>query len=235
MKFYDLHVRTQNLEKTIETARTLEFSGLGITATHHDFDAFRELRKRLREASQKSGIDLVPCVEIQAESIKTLKRALAKYREVAELVIVAGGDYAINRAAAEDGRVDVLAHPEFKRVDSGIDHIVAKSAAQNGVALELNLGELLATYKRVRAHVLGHMERNIMLAKKFNAPIVITSGAADEWGMRDPRELAALGQMLGLTLEESMRAVSDACVARVESNRRKLAGKIIYKGVEVEA
>lgn len=234
MKFYDLHVSTENLEKTIEVAQALGFSGIGITEKHHNFEAFKNLRKELRELSGKSGLDLVACVEIEADSIKTLKKALAKYRDVAEIIVVAGGDYAINRAAAEDGRVDVLAHPEFKRTDSGIDHIVAKSAAQNGVALELNMGELLMTYRRVRSHILNHMERNVMLCKKFGTPIVITSGARDAWGVRDPRELAALGRMLGLTLEESMRAVSEACEARITTNRKKLAGKILYKGVEVE-
>ncbi|QQG40260.1 MAG: hypothetical protein HYS81_02530 [Candidatus Aenigmatarchaeota archaeon] len=234
MKFYDLHVHAQDLEKTVEVAATLGFSGLAVVEYHQKFDAFRELRKRLRDASQKSGLELVGAVEIQADSIKTLKRALAKYREIAELVLVSGGDYAINRAAAEDGRVDVIAHPEFKRVDSGIDHVVTQSAAQNGVALELNMGELLTTYKRVRTHVLNHMERNVMLCKEFGTPIVVTSGAKDAWGLRDPRELAALAQILGLTLEESMRAVSDTCEARVQANKKKLAGKILYKGVEVE-
>lgn len=234
MKFYDLHVHTQNLERTVDVATQLGFSGLGIVDYHTNFQRLRELRKRLREVSQASGMDLVACVEIQADSIKTLKRALTKYRETAELVIVSGGDYAINRAAAEDGRVDVLAHPEFKRTDSGIDHVVARNAAQNGVALEINIGELLATFRRVRSHVLNHMSHNVLLCKKFGASVVITSGAKDEWGLRDPRALAALGQLLGLTLEEAVRAVGELCEARVVTNRKKLEGKILYKGVEVE-
>ena|SRR3989338_234886 len=234
MKFYDLHVYSKNLEKTLEVAQALGYSGLGVVEQHTNFEAFRALRKKLHEESRKSGMDLVACVEIRADSIKTLKKALAKYREQAEIIIVAGGDYAINRTAAEDERVDILAHPEFKRMDSGIDHVVAKSAAHNGVAIEINMSGLLSTFKRVRSHVLNHMDRNVMLAKKFGAPIVMTSGAKDEWGIRDPRELAALGRMLGLTLEESVRSVSEACESRLLTNRKRMGGKILYKGVEVE-
>ena len=103
----------------------------------------------------------------------------------------------------------MLSHPEYKRSDSGIDHIIARLAAEKNVAIEINFHEILETFRKVRSFVLSHMKLNIELAREFGAQIIITSGARCKWDMRDPRELAAIGQILGMSLEDSMKSVSE--------------------------
>ena len=49
------------------------------------------------------------------------------------LLIVHGGSETVNRAALENPRVDVLNHPAFDK-SSGLNQVLAKAAAENGVA-----------------------------------------------------------------------------------------------------
>jgi len=219
MDFYDLHVEIEDLkeiDEVIEISKKLGYSGIGITLKYANLNDLKELKKI------KSEIDLVSCVEISAQGVKELKRKISKARKIVDIVIVSGGDYKINRAAAEDSRVDILSHPEYKRMDSGVDHIIARAAGENNVAIEINFHEILETFRKIRAHVLGHMRNNIHLALEYNVPIVITSSALNKWELRGPRELAAIGQAIGMSLEDSMKSVSDIPKGIVDENRRKL-------------
>ena len=221
MKFYDLHVHVNDpdkIDEIVEMAQRLGFYGIGLTVT-----TLEELKK-LKETIKKvnTNIDLITSVEIIASGTRDLKRKVSKFRKMAEVIIVYGGEYNINRIAAEDERVDIISHPEHKRKDSGIDEIIARSAKERNVAIEINFNEILETYRKIRSHVFNHMMKNISICKKHDTMMVISSDAKSHWEMRDPRELSSIGQILGMDLKESIDAVSTIPEFIVESNRRKL-------------
>ncbi|MCD6368094.1 MAG: hypothetical protein J7L45_03355 [Candidatus Aenigmarchaeota archaeon] len=221
MKFYDLHVHVNDpdkIDEIVEMAQRLGFYGIGLTVT-----TLEELKK-LKETIKKvnTNIDLITSVEIIASGTRDLKRKVSKFRKMAEVIIVYGGEYNINRIAAEDERVDIISHPEYKRKDSGLDEIIARSAKERNVAIEINFNEILETYRKIRSHVFNHMMKNISICKKHNTMMVISSDAKSPWEMRDPRELSSIGQILGMDLKESIDAVSTIPELMVESNRRKL-------------
>jgi len=76
------------------------------------------------------------------------------------------------------------------------------------------------------------MRKNILLCKKFNAPIIVTSGALSKWELRGPRELAALANLLGLDLGKAIETVSTTPAGIIEKNKAKLAGKH-WEGVSI--
>ena len=96
---------------------------------------------------------------------------IKKLRDRADIIIVSGGNPKINRAAVENPRVDILAHPERGRKDSGLDNVMVKLATENGVAIELNFKFVLHSYKKIRYHLLAHMKNNIKLSKKYQREI----------------------------------------------------------------
>ena len=221
MKFYDLHVNITDLDKleeVIRLAEKMEYSGIGLTVK--DMSQLKKLREKAKKI--KTSLDLVFCAEIQAEGVKQMKRDVSKFRKEADVILVFGGEYNINRAAAEDERVDIISHPEYRRRDSGLDEIIARSAAEKGVAIEVNFHEILETYRKIRSHVLYHISKNIEICKKYKTPVVITSDSIDKWTMRDPRQLASIGQILGMGLKDSMESVSKVPENIVGKNRRKL-------------
>ncbi|MCD6092755.1 MAG: hypothetical protein J7J38_01915 [Candidatus Aenigmarchaeota archaeon] len=211
MKYYDLHIEIENdAEKVIEYAKMLGFSGIAVTAN---------------PPAHRDEIEIVPCILIKAENKEDMKNEIEKYRNKTELVMVYGGNYEINRAACEDGRVDVLCSPERGRKDSGLDHICVRSASENNVAIEINFNEVLNSKNRSQS--LSFLRRNIYLCNKYNAKIITTSGAKSIWEMRSPRELASLTNLLGLDIKSAIDSVSSVPEGIINTNREKIYGKRI--------
>ncbi len=208
MEFYDLNIKLESLEEmdsVIETARMLGYSGIGLVEKYANLDRFKKIEEKARSVKD---FKIIAGIEVKADGVKELKRMISKAKRFSDFVIVSGGEYKINRAASEDSRVSILSHPEYKRSDSGVDHVVSRFASENKVVIEIDFHEILETFRKVRSFVLNHMRLNTELAKKYGAQIVITSCARSKWDMRDPRELAAIGQILGMSLEDSMNSVS---------------------------
>ncbi len=194
------------MERIVEMARKLELKAIVIADS---FDSKKELESLKEEASKFiSDVKVYVGIEIKAETPKELKSKVERFRKLADVILVSGGEVEINRAACENPFVDVLCHPEAGRKDSGIDHIMAKQAAMHNVAIELNFHQFLSAGRKQRSHILAHMRRNVMLAEKYGANIVVTSGAESVWEMRAGRELAALAYVAGMSREQAVRTTS---------------------------
>ena len=153
--------------------------------------------------------------------------------EYADIIMVAGGDEEINRAASECWEVDVICHPErvsgkdpLDQKNSGIDDVMARFMAERGIAIEICLSELLSCYGVVRAQLMGRMRQNIMLAKKYKTPIIITSGARDRFGMRAPQDLCSLGITLGMDPGMAKKAVSDYPAMLIKKSRSTILPRL---------
>lgn len=144
-------------------------------------------------------------VFLEADNWGKLKRKIGRNRDQADVLVFRGGDEELNRKAAEDSRVDVLLHPEKGRKDSGFNHVIAKEASRNGVALGLDF-RMLDTSKKTRSHIFRHWQRNLKLCEKHDVLYLITSSADGKYGLRSPRDLASVIDSLG---NNGRKAVSD--------------------------
>ena len=234
MKFYDIGIRSSLSEgensvgQIIESAEMFGFEGIVICDKPENL---KQLKEAIKIAQPK--IEVHAGVRISAKDPKDMRDQVNRYREEATVVIVEGGDYDINRAACENPKVDILSCPERGRIDSGLDEASIKLASNNGVCIEINFSEVLHSYRRGRAYILSHMKTNVRLCHDLNAHIILCSGALTKWDMRDPRELVALGNVLGMDLNKSFDSLTTIPEHIVEKNKAKLEGKIITKGVEV--
>lgn len=221
MPFYDLHVHTSlsigenTIDEIVDMAKKLDLSGIGIIRYYSS--------GRLEELP-KSDIDLISAVMIKPETADEMNEIAKKIRKKADLILVHGGNYDINRSACENSMVDILCHPELGRKDSGLDHICAKSAQENNVAIEINFREILESYKRHRIYNLSYIGKNISLCSKYGTKMIITSGSVSKWGMRSGRELASIAYLLGMELGNAIASVSTVPEELIKSNREKLAG-----------
>ncbi|MCX6815283.1 MAG: hypothetical protein NT120_00330 [Candidatus Aenigmarchaeota archaeon] len=228
--FYDLHVHTSmsigenTLEEMVDFAKRLGVQGLGIVQYYPG---------QIVDLPKAAGIDLVKCIMLKPSNPNELSDFASKVRDKAEVLMVHGGDYEINRASCENSLIDVLCHPELGRKDSGLDHICAKAANENEVAIEVNFREVLESYKKNRVIVLSSMKKNIRLCKKYQTNVITASSAVTKWGMRSGRELAALSNVLGLDLGLAIDSVSTTAEDMVRKNREKLSGRR-WEGVLVE-
>jgi len=223
--FYDLNVGVGD-EEILKTAQTLGWDGVCLT---------RDVKKGDGKfCDEVSGLDVLTGAMIPSPIRKNARKAL----ELADMVLVEGGDESVNRKASECWEVDVLAHPErntnkdfMHQRNSGIDHIMARFMKERCIAIEINFSEVLNSSGNSRARILGRMRQNVMLARKYKTPVVLTSGARDKWGLRAPGELMAFGRCLGMTELEARTAVCPAALLKKVSDRKN--PDIILKGLEV--
>ena len=230
--FFDFHFHGGR--KLLMEAERLGYSGVAVVKYIDDYNKeflnhLMELREEFNEKSQGRNFMIYSGVEITPKNPEDLKRKVQKFRKKADVVIVKGGDLKINRAACEDPRIDVLSQPYKKRRDSGMNHVLAKKAAENSVAVEINLKYLLRTNSRNRYRVLNQFQQILKLQRKFNFPIMTTSAAASIYDLRTPQDVTALSRCFGLTEEEAVETISKTPQEIIK--RGELRSSVVVEGV----
>jgi ribonuclease P/MRP protein subunit RPP1 len=236
MQAFDLHVHSafsggeSSLEELAKTAKLLGYKGICFVFYYQDEKQKDILLGEIDGISKKVGIETY--LGFEARDLKELK-FLAKKRRSFDLFLARGGEIEMNRAACETPEVDILTHPEYQRNDSGLDHVCMKFAAKNDVAIEVNFREILITNKKTRATVMANMAKNIKLAKKYRAPIILCSGAVSHWELRAPECLVSMACQLGLELNEAKKAVSEVPKNIIEKAKERRSEKWIMPGVKI--
>lgn len=231
-QYYDLHVPSPDLKDKIEVTEHLGWNGLCVTTDLKGFS------KKIE--SKETVIDIFTGVELSPGSAQELRKNSRKVLESVDFVFVKGGIDEVNRVASESWEVDILCHPEksaekdfMRQKNSGLDHVMVKLMAEHGIAVEFNFSEILNSYGMLRSQIIGRMRQNIILARKYDAMVILTSGADDRWGLRAPRDLIAVGKMLGMTDAEAKAAVSENPIRLIEKSKNRKDPNVIMKGLEV--
>ncbi|WP_223791226.1 ribonuclease P protein component 3 [Methanobacterium spitsbergense] len=223
--FFDLHVHGN--ENIIKEAERLGFTGIGVTSYFEDYNS--KFLKEFEDLELNSNILLKKSVEIACKNPEDLKKKVKKSRKKADILIVKGGDLKVNRAACEDKRIDILSQPYRSRRDMGINHVLARKAAENSVAIEINLKTFLKTNLRYRYRVISQFRHIVDLQRKFKFPLIITSSASSKYDLKTPIDIFALAKCFGMTFEESFKAISITPRDIIETNN--LRDYFIVEGV----
>ena len=237
MKFFDLHVKTKfsngesSVEEMIEFAEKLGYHGVAVCDNFESLEKLKQAKEEINGIS--SSVEVYPGAHLEAKDVNDLNQMINKVRNEVLVLVVHGGDYKINRAACENSKVDILAHPELGRLDSGLDEVCLNSAKENNVAIEINFNEVLFSYRKPRSYILNHVSKNIKLCDAYKVPIVLASGAKSKWEMRDPRQIISVGNILGLELGKAFLSMTSVPQTIVENNKKVLLGKLPTSGVEV--
>lgn len=191
MKFVDLHTHSI-LSNGIDTQNRMLFraSELGV------------------ELGLCDGVksDCPSGIEIKARNKSELKSSLARADDF-DYVVVCGGSEQINRLAVSDKRVDILSHPEMGRKDSGTDPYVAKQAKKNGVAIEVNLRNLILMKGNHRLNALKNVKRNLKLSRKYGFNMAVTTGAKSRLELRSGDGVFQVLKLLGFEDSEAEAAM----------------------------
>jgi ribonuclease P/MRP protein subunit RPP1 len=236
MNFYDLHITSEfsegesSIEDIVRRAKLLGFKGICFAEHFKNLNRIKNLRKTVSEISEKFDLDIF--IGFEAKGSEELKK-LVKIRKDYDILLVRGSDLYLNRKAVQTKEVDILTHPELKRKDSGFNHIMAKLAARNDVAIEINFREILQSSKGTRSHVIQNIAKNIKLCKKFKAPMIICSGAVSHWQLKDPKILMSMGFMLGLELNESKKALSEVPESIIRMIKERKSKEWVRPGVKI--
>jgi ribonuclease P/MRP protein subunit RPP1 len=236
MSYFDLHIHgpanggESSLEQLVAAAKQLGYKGICIVEYFKGEDQIKKLQTEIEKLKQKIGMEIF--LGIEARNVKELY-LLRERRRKFDFLLARGGDLELNRTACETAEVDILTHPEFGRIDSGLNHVLVKEAAKNNVAIEINFREILVSSKKTRSMILKNISQNVRLAKKYKAPIIVCSGALSHWDITDPQCLISFASLLGLELneaKETVSAVPEKIVKQIKERRDK---RWVMPGVKV--
>jgi ribonuclease P/MRP protein subunit RPP1 len=177
---------------------------------------------------QVEGVDVIQGVEVVAKNANDLRKQADRFRKKVQVLAVHGGDPAINRAACEDERIDILMHPPDGKT-SGINHILAKLAADKHIAIGFELLPIICAKGGSRVRALSNYRTNLALVKKYEVPFVFVSGAMSFYDMRDVRAAISLCRLFGMGEKDAARGLSRY---PAEILKRRAPG-FIMEGVEV--
>ncbi|MCE5213475.1 MAG: ribonuclease P, partial [Methanobacterium sp.] len=115
--------------------------------------------------------------------------------------------------------------------DCGINHVIGKKAAENSVAVELNIRYLSKTSSYLRYKVLAYFREILKLQRKYGFPLVITSDARTIYDQHSPQDIIALTHCFGMDRQEAIDALSKTPLDIIERNN--IRDNIIVDGVKL--
>ncbi len=208
---------------------------MALTASEHGYDGIVVRNHGDTPASydpaeirEEYDIDVVPAVEIRATDPSRASGFVGNHRDQRALVAVHGGDPDINRFAVEQPAVDVLAHPMDG--DGDFNHVLAKAAATNSVRVELSLSSVLRASGGKRVQALRSLRKLHELLVQYDAPFVVSADPFSHLHMRTPRELQALGDVVGIPSEDIEDGLRE-WQRIVERNRARQSEAFVEPGV----
>ncbi|MBI4019926.1 MAG: hypothetical protein HY367_01225 [Candidatus Aenigmarchaeota archaeon] len=217
--YYDLCVKADSAEETPPFGKQLGWHGFGVL-----FAGAQEM-----EAAMAKGLDVYTGVSIRAGKAGELSRLARSLRMRAEIIAVESAIPEVSRAALETEEVDILVMDP--KVETGFNHITARLAQKSNVAICFSFRELLHSHGKTRADAFHSYLEAARLCRKFHAPFVISSCAESRWDLRSPPDLMSFGRLLGFTDPQIKEALSGS-IGR--ENRKRLSGKWVMPGVEIE-
>ncbi|QLC50381.1 ribonuclease P protein component 3 [Methanolobus zinderi] len=213
--YYDLNVSfvpesSNRVEELAATAGHLGYSGIAINYPANSKISVGDL--------DSEDIEIFSAVAIRPKNASKIHSIVDRYRDRVDLITVCGGIESINRAAIENPRVDILTDMNMGR-ESGFNHVLAKAASDNNVAVAFDLGSLIRLRGGNRVHALSNFRKNLQLVRKYDVPYLLTSSPQSVYDMRAPRELIALAALFGMSREEAIRGLSTIPEAIISGNR----------------
>jgi len=233
---YDLHIHStfssgeSSLEDIVKVAKELGYKGVGFISYPLRKEEENLLIAEVNRVSKEYNFEIY--LGFEATNKIELKKLLNRRREF-DLLLVRGGTNLMNRIAVENRGVDILTHPDYERKDCGINHVLARLAKENEVAIEINLREVLNSEGLIRKNVLTNHMDIIKLYKKFKFPLIVSSGALSHWQIKDPKVLISYLVTLGLEMKEAKEALTKTPKRIIERVKEWRSEKWIMPGVRL--
>jgi RNase P/RNase MRP subunit p30 len=234
-RFADLYLRphiedSDHVERMIEQASERGYQMVAISLP----TAIKQTEtNRLRKVCSDKRVELVSRVDLRPRTSKELLRDLRRFRRRFEIISVICGSKPVARQAAKDRRVDLLTFPATKIHKRFFDRAEAELASNALSCLEIEMAPLLLQKGSSRIRLLSSLRKESAIAKKFGVPVVLSSGATDEYLMRGPRAYAALAGLFDMDSPVALDGFSGVPLSLVERNRKKLSPGYVAPGIRV--
>jgi ribonuclease P/MRP protein subunit RPP1 len=166
-------------------------------------------------AAETCGIVVITGIFLSGIPAKDVQNRAKKSRGTGAVVSVQMGDNGFNRAVAGTTGVHILRGigAADKRA---FDHVAARIAADNTTALDIDLSPLIFGRGHLRQKTIHRYLDLMVLHRRFEFPLTLSSSARSVLGLRAVREVAGLCSLFGM--DETDVEAALAGVGRVTDN-----------------
>jgi len=123
-------------------------------------------------------------------------------------IIVKAQSIEFNRKILEHGRFDILLGIEYlsktdkiKQLSSGLNHVLAKIAAKNKIAIGVDISQLKKLEKKQKAVVLARIRQNVKICRKAKCKIKLLN-------YNDKKSAQFLLLTLGASTQQAKEAIT---------------------------
>ncbi len=184
-------------------------SRLALEARSLGFDSIVALDA---QAHSVCGIDVIPGIYVSGVPAKDVKNRAKKCRGTGTVVSVQVGDNGFIRTVANTRGVHIL-RGIYAADKHAFDHVTAKIAADNNTAVDIDLAPVIFGRGHQRQKAIHRYLDVMVLERRFEFPLTISSSARSMLGMRAVREMTGLCSLFGM--DETGVQAALAGVARV--------------------
>ena len=229
---FDLNVNGSSYETNLELAMQASNYGWHHLSFSYSPDEFGDALSFKKDLKDKLNdfIDIDYTLSIKSNNPSEIRKIVRKYRNKSSCISVLGGNLKVNRNCLENIQVDVLSKPYFKRYDSGLNHILAREAKDNNVAIELVFNDILKSYLAPRSKILANFRDIYKLHRKYEFPLILSTGAQSIFDIRTVMDFKAVFMQTGLTdleVENSFKTAEN--ILEFNKDRKNM----ILSGVKV--
>jgi ribonuclease P/MRP protein subunit RPP1 len=167
-------------------------------------------------AAEMCGITVIPGTLLAGIPAKDVQNRAKKCRDSGIILAVQMGDNGFNRAVAGTHGVHILRG--ISAADKrAFDHVAAKIAADNITALDIDLSPLIFGRGHLRQKAIHRYLDLMVLYRRFEFPLTLSSSARSVLGLRATREVAGLCSLFGMDESDVSEALGG--VGRVTDTR----------------
>ncbi|WP_295610327.1 ribonuclease P protein component 3 [uncultured Methanobrevibacter sp.] len=202
--FFDLNIKGSSLENNLNLAMEASKYGwdhINFSYNQNDFKDALDIKNELSDKLE-GIINFDYTLEIYSNNVNEVKKTARKFRNKSSCISVIGGNLKINRATVETIQIDVLSRPYLRRYDGGINHVLAKEAVKNNVAIELCFKDVLRSYLSHRSKVISNFKDIYTLYRKYDFPLILSSRAESVFDIRTTHDFMAFFKQTGLNDSE---------------------------------
>ena len=172
-------------------------------------------------AGSFDGVEILSGILVQDAPMRDVIARVNRAKDSGTVVSVAARDNGFNRAAISLRGVHILRGIQTADKNA-FDHVTAKMAADNNVAIDLDLSLLIAARGVVRQRTIHRYRDILTFERRFEFPVTLSSYARSYLDLRAVREITGFCSFIGMDIsgvEKALDAVGRIMASPVSSVR----------------
>jgi ribonuclease P/MRP protein subunit RPP1 len=152
------------------------------------------------------GVRIIPATIISETDIRKVTAQVKKRGNGDTLFFVDAGDNGFNRAVLAQKGVHAIRRVH-RTPKNAFDHVAARLAAENGIAVDIDLSPLIQEKGTIRQKVLSRYNDLMRLYSRYHFSLIISSNACSVLDLRSPDEICLICTLFGMDVEDTNKAL----------------------------